>query len=194
MVAVQVRVFTHSEKVSIEHAYLLGSSFGGLSDILDTFNIDEQTCTIARLRSYVELGGPNGGASAKRTILFREILHECENSKNFHCWDDRVRRSSYRIGFLSKNDQPVLVPLEMEAETIAVPFIRKEAKRNPNLHAVEIVIVPLSQVGPGCGSICNGCLKCTQTKLPESNIETSYFLNGKIYKSMCNDVLLFETQ
>mmetsp|Transcript_12983 Transcript_12983/g.25191 ORF Transcript_12983/g.25191 Transcript_12983/m.25191 type:complete len:206 (+) Transcript_12983:84-701(+) len=199
MVVVQVRLYTTPASIQEEHAYLVGSSPGGVSDVLGLVHVDDTTCSFERFRGLVELdaGSAHAGTSGgRRSTLFREILFECEHSKNPHLWTNRVRRSSYRLAYMDKEGKPVpkLVPLSIEGETNLVQFVRKHARRDIHSEAVEVLIVPLSQVGPGCNECCSGCAACTEAKRPDSKAMTVYYQDGRIREVAANLINAIEPE
>jgi len=101
-----------------------------------------------------------------------------------------VRRSSYRIAYFKDKDAdfPALVPLDIEEETNPVTFLRKNALGRTHEDVVELVVVPLSQIGPGCEKICRGCAECTASRLPGSTKTTTYYHDGTIKTTKTNAV------
>ena len=117
----------------------------------------------------------------RRTMLYQDILHQCQADANPHGWAERVRKSSYRLGYLvSLDEPPVLIPLDQERELLVAPFVRKHAC------SPDVVVVPISSVGPVCGRCCKGCSECTAGRL--SDYDTSYFLDGNVCVVRTRDI------
>jgi len=184
-------MFTFEADVSEEHAYLVGSLQGGLTDVLATIRLDERFATFEGVRSKIEMK-----PDATRTILFREVLFECLKSKNPHCWDERIRRSSYRLGYFKDEPRssadlgqtPLLVPLEQEATTNLTSLSGSDSSHTASQEVVQLIIVPLSQVGPGCNACCRGCLICTEARLPGSSVKTKFYYDGHIHEVFVHEV------
>jgi len=178
----RVRLFTFETNVLDSHAFLVGSKSGGLSGVLDVLKVNELT-SFHRLRDMIEMSPGDGVSGGRRSILFREILFECENSSNPHGWTHIVRRSSYRLGLMRPDmTVPELIPLEEEESSVLECF----RKQGLSLEDMEVIVVPLSQVGPGCMQFCNGCTKCTTARLPDSQAVAEYFHDGKVHQIAAN--------
>eukprot|EP00511_Aplanochytrium_stocchinoi_P007927 CAMPEP_0204846308 /NCGR_PEP_ID=MMETSP1347-20130617/1877_1 /ASSEMBLY_ACC=CAM_ASM_000690 /TAXON_ID=215587 /ORGANISM="Aplanochytrium stocchinoi, Strain GSBS06" /LENGTH=214 /DNA_ID=CAMNT_0051986799 /DNA_START=71 /DNA_END=715 /DNA_ORIENTATION=+ len=181
----------------------------GLSEIVESLNVDERKVTFESIRHYIQL--KEDGIMCRRTLLYRDILNMCEYCTNPHGWTESIRRASYRIGYLTKDDiaayeemstgktkkkckntdakesvnmkVPVLIPLKAESDIKVIPFLR-EHKCD-----IEIVIVPLGHVGPACDKCCQGCAVCTSVmKHNEQKLLASYRYEGRIYTTLVDRI------
>ena len=92
-----LRTFTHPTPTDICHAYIIGSTTGGLSERIGTFLIHDELTTFKDLRNLIEVVNDNG--MNRRTGMYQDLLYLMENSANPHGYDRKGLRH-YRFGVI----------------------------------------------------------------------------------------------
>ena len=124
----------------------------------------------------------NTSAETQLSHVWPVVVHSCLMDPLLaQGWDDRTRFRQYRFGYYpmpageggakvrksqrggddipSGMGPPSLIRSGEEAELNVHQFMRKRSVDG------RVVIVPVSQVGPFCDTVCNGCATCTQGRL-----------------------------
>ncbi|CAM9438741.1 unnamed protein product [Ectocarpus fasciculatus] len=141
MVVLHARIFTHRKGVEQDHAFLINSMPGGVTERLEQLKIDETT-TFRRVRRLIELTEDRG--MMRRTPLFQELLFTMINSSNPHNYGKDLRYK-YRFAVLKEhpapgiNELPTLIPVEHEQSDMPVlDYYRSQ----------DLIIVPATQISP----------------------------------------------
>lgn len=92
---VWLRTFTHPTPTSRSHAYLIGSTVGGLSERVGSFMIHDELTTFRDLRQMIEVVNDNG--MNRRTAMYQDLLYLMESSANPHSYE-RKALLKYRFG------------------------------------------------------------------------------------------------
>jgi hypothetical protein len=92
-----LRTFTHPTPTDICHAYIIGSTTGGLSERIGTFLIHDELTTFKDLRNMIEVVNDNG--MNRRSGMYQDLLYLMENSANPHGYDRKALRQ-YRFGVI----------------------------------------------------------------------------------------------
>ncbi|CAM9646625.1 unnamed protein product [Ectocarpus sp. 4 AP-2014] len=137
MVVLHVRIFTHRKSVEDDHAFLINSMPGGITERLEQLKIDETT-TFRRVRRLIELTEDRG--MMRRTPLFQELLFTMINSSNPHNYGKDLRYK-YRFAHPAQgiNAPPTLVPVEHEQSDMPVLDYYQSQ---------DLIIVPATQISP----------------------------------------------
>lgn len=94
---VWLRTFTHPTPTSISHAYVIGSTVGGLSERVGTFLIHDELTTFKDLRQMIEV--TKSDSMLRRSAMFQDLLYLMEESANPHSYDRKALRH-YRFGVI----------------------------------------------------------------------------------------------
>lgn len=183
MIHCHIHLYKLPLHVEENHAYLLAAKTGGLSGPLGSLLIKEHHSG-RDLRRIIEIGEEEAGPSLRRTILFRELLYEFENATNLHRWPSHIERSSYRLGYLvDGSTEPAVIPLEQEERRILDILKAQGAPVIPG-GSVDVVVIPITQIGPGCQKVCGGCQVCEISQ--RDGGQTRYLIDGVVQTTESN--------
>ncbi|KAG9411212.1 hypothetical protein AC1031_016849 [Aphanomyces cochlioides] len=111
MVRIKVRVFAFPIDPTAEHAYMIGSSPGGLSPAIGMIVLDDdEDLTFESVRPRIELKQENG--LLRRNLMFQEALFLMTAARNPHQWPQHTLQT-YWLGYYAHEDDevPTIIPV-----------------------------------------------------------------------------------